>query len=123
MDQRPNVGDVAYLQQNNRFIYYLITKVYSNGKPTYPSLTNAIKKLRDLIIKHDVKKLAIPRIGCGLDQLYWPKVKNIIKRLFKGVDCIIKVCHFTQVNFYNLAFQIFKFLKNVCYHYFSEHVT
>lgn len=97
MDQRRNVGDVAYLQQDGRFIYYLITKDYSHKKPTYNSLTSAIIKLRDFIVKHSIKKLAIPRIGCGLDKLYWPKVKNIIKCAFLGVGCLIKVCHFTPV--------------------------
>lgn len=97
MDQRPNVGNVAYLQQNDRFIYYLISKELSNGKPTYKSITAAITKLRDFIVEHRVKKLAIPRIGCGLDKLEWCIVKNIIKGLFRGVGCEIKVCHFTQV--------------------------
>ncbi|XP_029348323.1 ADP-ribose glycohydrolase OARD1-like [Acyrthosiphon pisum] len=71
MDQRPNVGSVAYLQENDRFIYYLITKELSNQKPTYNCITAAITKLRDLIVEHGVKKLAIPRIGCGLDKLDW----------------------------------------------------
>lgn len=97
MDQRRNVGDVAYLQQDGRFIYYLITKDLSYKKPTYNSLTSAIIKLRDFIVKHGIKKLAIPRIGCGLDKLYWPKVKNIIMGTFQGVRCMIKVCHFTRV--------------------------
>ncbi|XP_050065501.1 uncharacterized protein LOC126554464 [Aphis gossypii] len=31
MDQRPNVGTVAYLQhQHNKYIYYLVTKTFSN---------------------------------------------------------------------------------------------
>lgn len=103
MDQRPNVGTVAYLQHKNRFIYYLITKEYSNNKPTYNSLTAAIKKLRDLIIKHNVKKLAIPRIGCGLDKLDWPIVRGIIQNVFQYVGCTIKICHFTHVSLFNSA--------------------
>lgn len=97
MDQRRNVGDVAYIQQDGRFIFYLITKNLSVQKPTYNSITAAIKKLRDFIVQHNIKKLAIPRIGCGLDKLYWPKVKIIIQFAFQGVDCVIKVCHFTKV--------------------------
>lgn len=97
MDQKLTVGKVAYLQKNNRFIYYLISKERCFKKPTYSTLTAAITNLRDLIVKHEVKKLAIPRIGCGLDKLDWPRVKNIIKNLFQGVECMIKVCHFTQV--------------------------
>lgn len=97
MDQKPNIGDVAYLQENDRFIYYLITKEYSYNKPTYQSLTAAIEKLRNYVVKHGVKKLAIPRIGCGLDKLDWVIVKDIIKHIFKDVGCMIKVCHFSQV--------------------------
>lgn len=97
MDQRQNVGDVAYLQRNDRFIFYLITKDLSYMKPTYGSITGAITKLHYFIVKQGIKKLAIPRIGCGLDKLNWPKVKNIITDLFLGQGCMIKVCHFTQV--------------------------
>lgn len=98
MDQRPNVGSVAFLQDNDRFIYYLITKEYSNLKPSYDGITAAIKKLRDLVLIHGVKNLAIPRIGCGLDRLNWFIVKQIICDAFKDVDCMIKICHFTEVS-------------------------
>lgn len=101
MDQRPDVGTVAYLQQNDRYIYYLITKERSNRKPTYESITASIEKLRDFIVKHDVKNLAIPRIGCGLDGLNWSRVRGIIENVFQNIGCAIKVCHFTQVILYN----------------------
>jgi len=101
MDQRPSVGRVAYLKENDRFIYYLITKKRSNNKPTYDTITAAITKLRDFIVKHDVKKLAIPRIGCGLDKLDWSRVRGIIEKLFQNVGCTIKVCHFTNVILHN----------------------
>lgn len=98
MDQRPNIGNVAYLKQKNRFIYYLITKECSVDKPTYKNFTMAVEKLRDFVVIHCVKKLAIPRIGCGLDQLDWSIVKVIIGDIFKNVDCLIKVCQFTKVS-------------------------
>jgi len=103
MDQRPNVGSVAYLPHNDRFIYYLITKEYSNSKPTYSTITAAIKKLHDFIVKHGVKHLAIPRIGCGLDKLDWSIVRGIIENVFQHAGCTIKVCHFTQVILHNLS--------------------
>lgn len=110
MDQKSNVGDVAYLQQNNRYIYYLITKERSFRKPTYESLTAAITKLRDFIVKHGVKKLVIPRIGCGLDKLEWLQVKTIIKTKFKDVKCVIKVCHFSEVCLIQFYDNLFKTL-------------
>jgi len=103
MDQKQKVGSVAYFQENNRFIYYLITKELSKHKPMYNSITAAITKLRDLIVEHGVKKLAIPRIGCGLDKLDWSRARCIIENLFQNTECAIKVCHFTHVILYYLA--------------------
>lgn len=37
-------------------------------------------------------KLAMPRIGCGLDRLEWAKVKKIIKATFANTDVEILVC-------------------------------
>jgi len=37
-----------------------------------------------LQISHQVPKLAMPRIGCGLDGLNWPKVKEIICQVFQA---------------------------------------
>ena len=37
------------------------------------------------------KNLAIPRIGCGLDNLQWSKVREIIEDKFKDIDINIEV--------------------------------
>lgn len=37
-------------------------------------------------------KLAMPRIGCGLDKLEWSKVKAIIEEVFADTDVEILVC-------------------------------
>jgi O-acetyl-ADP-ribose deacetylase (regulator of RNase III) len=36
--------------------------------------------------EHDVKKLAMPRIGCGLDRLDWNKVREMIKQTFEETN-------------------------------------
>jgi O-acetyl-ADP-ribose deacetylase (regulator of RNase III) len=36
--------------------------------------------------EHDVKKLAMPWIGCGLDRLDWNKVREMIKRTFQETN-------------------------------------
>ena len=69
--QEKNVGEVAYLKVSNlnrqtlesRYIYYLITKERYCDKPTYKSLTASLLYLRELLLKHRVKCLCIPRIG------------------------------------------------------------
>lgn len=57
----------------------LITKERYFNKPTYDSLRESLIQLREIITtKHKFDKIAMPRIGCGLDRLSWAKVKKII---------------------------------------------
>ena len=39
----------------------------------------------------NIKKLAMPKIGCGLDRLQWSKVRENIKEAFKDIDIEIVV--------------------------------
>ncbi|TMW43380.1 hypothetical protein DOY81_011540 [Sarcophaga bullata] len=82
--QQQNVkpGGVAFLTDKNRFIYNLVTKQNSWGKPTYQLMHSSLSSMREHMLKHNVTKLAMPKIGCGLDGLAWPKVKDIIKEIF-----------------------------------------
>ncbi|XP_050064414.1 ADP-ribose glycohydrolase OARD1-like [Aphis gossypii] len=96
MDQRKDVGCVVVLEENQRFIFYLITKELSNHKPTYDNITATIKTLHALVVEHGIKKLALPRIGCGLDNLNWTRVIEIIENEFQNGECTITICHFTK---------------------------
>ena len=40
----------------------------------------------------DITKLAMPKIGCGLDRLQWDKVYDIICDVFKDTDVDILIC-------------------------------
>jgi O-acetyl-ADP-ribose deacetylase (regulator of RNase III) len=91
------VGQIAVLEQEDRFIYYLVTKKYSNGKPTLDDLISSLEKVRDHCAEHGVKLLAMPRIGCGLDRLEWRHVKPKIEEVFSGLDISITVYNFNQV--------------------------
>ncbi|KAJ8949319.1 hypothetical protein NQ318_006744 [Aromia moschata] len=94
--QRQKQGGLAVLSLEDRYIYYLVTKRVSNGKPTYETLWSSLKKLRDHMKEYSVEKLAIPRLGCGLDRLEWTHVKNMIEFLFKELEVEITVCNFQQ---------------------------
>jgi len=73
-------------------VFNLITKRVSRGKPTYDSLRVALEKMQALVEEHDVKKVAMPKIGCGLDRLQWPRVREIIGEVFADTDVEILVC-------------------------------
>jgi O-acetyl-ADP-ribose deacetylase (regulator of RNase III) len=119
--QKRQIGQVAVLQRDKRFIYYLvsrsaearakeesllptlslslslsllslqITKERYFHKPTYASLEQSLISMREHMRSAGVKRLAMPKIGSGLDALQWPKVKDMIERVFKDSDCEITI--------------------------------
>lgn len=72
-------------------IFNLVTKDKYWHKPTYESITACIKHMRDACIDNNIKYLAMPKIGCGLDRLSWPKVREIIMEEFKDLDIVIEI--------------------------------
>jgi len=72
----------------------LITKKKYYGKPTYETMKGALVSMWHLVDNNpEIKKIAMPKIGCGLDRLSWPKVLEIITEIFKDTDIEILVCH------------------------------
>ena len=70
----------------------LITKERYYHKPTYGSIKDALSDMKIYCILCDIHKIAMPKIGCGLDRLEWSKVSEIIKEVFKDTDVEILVC-------------------------------
>ncbi|NGZ76401.1 macro domain-containing protein [Saccharibacillus alkalitolerans] len=70
----------------------LVTKAKYFNKPTYASLTAAVRSLRDICERESVTKLAMPRIGSGLDRLRWEKVREIVREQFAGMEIEVRVC-------------------------------
>lgn len=71
----------------------LVTKEFYYNKPSYKSLRYSLECMRRIIESNGIKKLAMPRIGCGLDRLEWSKVKPIIEEVFEDCDVKIGVCY------------------------------
>ena len=72
-------------------IFNMVTKKNYWGKPTYITITKCIEEMAMLCRENNIKYLALPKIGCGLDRLQWAKVKEIIKENFKDLDIEIEV--------------------------------
>lgn len=73
-------------------VFNLVTKDKYWNKPTYSTLQGALEDMRNQIQVLQVKKLAMPCIGSGLDRLEWVKVRRMIKEIFNNVDIEIVVC-------------------------------
>lgn len=93
--QDPTVGKALHIQHRNQHLFYLVTKDWSYQKPTYESLRKSLLDLRKQLLLQGLKKLAIPRIGCGLDGLAWNVVRKMIEDVFKDEGISILICNFT----------------------------
>ena len=89
----PTVGNVIFLSREQRFVFYLVTKARYFHKPTYATLKNALLYLRDRCQTYGIKTLSMPRIGCGLDGLEWPRVKALLYTVFSDLAITITVYH------------------------------
>ncbi len=84
----PEVGSCKLYNK----VFNLITKQRSSGKPYYNTLTSSILDMKAQAIELGIKKIAMPKIGCGLDRLQWVHVREIIQLLFEDTDIEILVC-------------------------------
>ena len=83
-----NVGK-ALLVEN---VFNLVTKPRCYQKPTYETLREALVDMKIRCDQLNVKKLAMPLIGCGLDRLDWNVVSPLIKEVFEDSDIEILIC-------------------------------
>ena len=90
--QNRRVGEVASLRSGNCVIYYLITKSKYWDKPSYSDLERCLVQLRMDMRDRGLSKVAMPKIGCGLDGLQWERVRAMIKNVFAGSSIDILVC-------------------------------
>lgn len=88
------------MKAKDRYIYYLVTKEKS-GKgffPTYESLELSLEAMRKHMIANEVKELAMPQIGCGIDGLKWNEVEERIRKVFSESDIEITVYKYVPPN-------------------------
>ena len=83
-----DIGDVIKIDN----VYNLVTKRRCFEKPTYEDFRETIEILVKMIEEEGVTKIAMPKIGAGLDKLNWKIVNAIIKNAFEETDVDITVC-------------------------------
>jgi len=80
--EKKKVSSCLYVQEvgKNLTIYHLVTKARYWQKPSYKSVGEAL----DQLAKHyksakSTVAVHMPRIGCGLDDLNWDKMKGLLR--------------------------------------------
>lgn len=79
------------IQVNN--VFNLVTKARYFQKPTYESLREALIRMKQLSYVNNINRIAMPKIGCGLDRLEWERVRETIQEVFEDTDVEIVVCY------------------------------
>jgi hypothetical protein len=73
-------------------VFNLVTKKKCYHKPTYESVREALECMKEQMEILYITKLAMPKIGCGLDRLDWDQVYDIICEVFEDTDVEILIC-------------------------------
>ena len=90
--QGVGIGGVASLRVGGRWVYALVTKERSSGcYPTLGSLRASLLALRARCVRDGVTRLAVPRLGCGLDRLAWSDVRALLLDVFSHTDIHLTV--------------------------------
>lgn len=87
-DYKYNGGDALLIAN----VFNLVTKDKYWHKPTYDSLREALEMMKEQMDFVGATKLAMPKIGCGLDKLSWNQVYDIICEVFEDTDIEIVIC-------------------------------
>lgn len=67
-------------------VFNLITKKKFNDKPTYYTLYECIKQMKEICINNNINHIATYKLGCTRDRLNWNEVKFMIENEFKDTD-------------------------------------
>lgn len=90
-NNKMNTPCTILYKDDTRSVFNLITKNLYFQKPTLSSIKHCIKEMKMICEQNNIKYLAMPKIGCGLDKLNWDIVREIIKSEFEDTNIQIEV--------------------------------
>ena len=74
-----------------RYVYNLVTKERFCDKPNLSTLSKTLETMKIHAITNGVSTIAIPKLGCGLDQMNWQEVVKLLRDIFAYTDVQIVV--------------------------------
>ncbi len=88
------VGSLVPILRGEWVIINLISKYNFYDLPTYNDFYETLLSLRSFINNHLISKIAIPKLGCGLDQLNFSIVLNMLYNVFEFCPIDIYIYHY-----------------------------
>ncbi|XP_070497857.1 ADP-ribose glycohydrolase OARD1-like [Chironomus tepperi] len=92
--QNVEVGGCGVIKVTNpdRYIYYLVTKESSfENDSTYEAMKNSLIAMRDHMLANNVRNVAMPQIGSGLDRMEWDRVVALLHNVFGKYDLDVTI--------------------------------
>lgn len=88
--KRPKIGEIiVYEAEDGRVIVNMVTKASSWDKPKREDFNKALITLVEWIEDERIKYVGMPKIGSGLDQLYWGITLSDIKTMLFNTDVTV----------------------------------
>ena len=81
-----------WYSSSRRYIYNLVTKEKYSDKPDLQILATTLQNMQAHATMHGVSTIAIPKIGCGLDQMNWQDVVKLLRNFFACSEIQFVVC-------------------------------
>lgn len=88
-----NITEICELDNKNFKIYYLITKENYWEKPTYENVYLTLQNLKTKLLQNNIKSVTVPKIGCGLDNLKWHKIRTMLRFVFSKTNIKVTISH------------------------------
>lgn len=94
LEQNKKIGECVLMKNTmaEKNIFYMISKPLSKySKPTYDNIEKCIVDMFQQALLNGIKKIGMPKIGCGLDGKDWTIVKQmIVKHKPSDIQIIIR---------------------------------
>lgn len=88
--KRPKIGEiVVYEAEDGRVIVNMVTKASSWDKPKREDFNKGLITLVEWMEDEEIKYVGMPKIGSGLDQLYWGITLDDIKTMLYNTDVTV----------------------------------
>ena len=69
-----------------RYVYDLVTWELFCNKPKLSTLSKTLEATKTHASMNGVSTIAIPKLGCGLDQMNWQEVVKLFRDIFAYAD-------------------------------------
>lgn len=84
-------GYCLFTKTNGVTVGNLVTKQRYFHKPALETLQQALEDFRTKALEKGIKKIVMPKIGCGLDKLDWEDVRTLVQKAFENTDIEVVV--------------------------------